>query len=90
MKHIYIILILLSAPFYGVSQFKVKAIPKNIPKVNINQIKVKTHANSNTIVGTKKVHPKYDKKPGKTDEPVDKKKTELNNEKEKEPAKKKK
>ena len=90
MKHIYIIFLLLSAPFYGVSQLKVKPIPRNIPKVNVNQVKIKTHANSNTIVGTKKVHPKYDNKPAEKEKPVDKKKTELSNNKEKEPAKKKK
>ena len=41
---------------------KVKIIPKNIPKVNVNQVKIKNHANSNTIIGNKKIHPKYEKK----------------------------
>ena len=62
----------------GVKGQKIKVIPKNIPKVNVNQIKIKNHANSNTIFGNKKNHPKYDKKndPEKNKD-IDKKKTEV-------------
>ncbi len=90
LKNIYILFLLLSAQFNGISQIKVKPVPRNIPKVNVTQIKIKNHANSNTIVGTKKVHPKYAKKPAEKKKPVDKKEIELINNKDKEPIKKKK
>ena len=57
---------------------KIKVIPKNIPKVNVNQVKIKNHANSNSIFGNKKNHPKYEKKNDlEKSKAVEKKKTEV-------------